>query len=80
MCALRDNRTLSAVSLACQYRLAVVPKRPPMRRLTRPKKHGEQRFSLELVKVNEDETPPDSAEVEEEEVFNFDCEYSFNFK
>ena len=39
MCALRDYRSISAVSLANQYRLDVKPKRPVPKILNRKKKH-----------------------------------------
>lgn len=41
MCALRDNHALSAVSLACKYRLAQKPNRPPMKTINRRRKDGE---------------------------------------
>ena len=62
------------MTLACAYRLDVKPKRPPMRKLVRPKKL----VGVTCLPDLEEEQPEVGADVvddnEEEEEFDFDGE------
>lgn len=72
MCALRDSRSIPAISLACQYRLNVTPKRPTPRKVLRRRKDGqtaEIKSKEKKVDLNERRV---STQESEEEDYDFD--------
>lgn len=72
MCALRDSRSIPAISLACQYRLNVTPKRPTPRKVLRRRKDGqtaEVKSKEKKVDLNERRV---STQESEEEDYDFD--------
>lgn len=73
MCALRDSRSISAVSLACQYRMNVAPKRPEPRRLSRKQKDGGSEKAEDVHRQTEvKERVQIKRQESEEEEFDFD--------
>ncbi|XP_045206313.2 leucine-rich repeat-containing protein 74B-like [Mercenaria mercenaria] len=79
MCALRDNRSVSAVSLACKYRLSQQPNRPSMKKLSRRRKVSAANAGMTDGAENADDISARgrtdstiSGQAEEDEEFDFD--------
>ena len=79
MCALRDSRSIPAISLACQYRMNVTPKRPEPRKLRRSRKTGIGEEEKDKEKKVEDKPRVSLIGQEsEEEEFDFDGGFNVN--
>lgn len=85
MCALRDNRAVSATTLACKYRLDQQPNRPTMKKLVRKRKPGGSISETNDISKDEDDIVSrdrinsNASKADEEEDFDFDGNYVVRF-